>query len=79
MKAICKENNLKIGGKKYLIQRIIRHFRVGETEFTSNEEADPVDHPTNSMWRILKTNKEPIPLPLDKGFFNPTTRGINAY
>ena len=37
----------------------------------------PVDHPTNSRWIILQTNEDPIPLTFDKGFFNPTTRGIN--
>ena len=25
----------------------------------------------------MKTNEELVPLPLDKGFFNPTTRCIN--
>ena len=68
---------MRIGGKKILIKRIIHHFRVGATELTSNKEADPVHHPTNSKLRILKTNEESILIPLEKLFFNPTTRGIN--
>ena len=44
---------------------------------TSNEEAAPVDHTTNSRWQILQTSEEPIPILLDKVFFNTTTRGIN--
>ena len=69
LKAFCRENNLGIGGKKKdLIERISHNFQVGATELTINKEDDSVDRTTNSRWRILQTNEDPIPLPLDKGF-----------